>query len=115
VVPLFTERLVMIGRRGHPGLKARLTVESFAALSHLLVSLRGDAFGSVDNVLRELGHSRRIAITVPHFLAAPFIVGATDLVAVMAERVVRRLGDAAGVSVHELRSPCRHGLSAWRG
>jgi len=102
VVPLFTERLVMIGRRGHPGLKARLTVESFAALSHLLVSLRGDAFGSVDNVLRELGHSRRIAITVPHFLAAPFIVGATDLVAVMAERVVRRLGDAAGISVHEL-------------
>jgi DNA-binding transcriptional LysR family regulator len=102
MIPLFTERLVMISRRGHPVLKAELTVETFAALSHLLVSQRGDAFGSVDNVLRELGHSRRIAITVPHFLAAPFIVGATDLVAVLAERVVRRMGEAAGLSVHEL-------------
>jgi DNA-binding transcriptional LysR family regulator len=92
----------MIARRGHPAFKAELTVENFTALSHLLVSQRGDAFGSVDNVLRDMGHSRRIAITVPHFLAAPFIVGATDLVAVLAERVARRLADTAGLSVNEL-------------
>lgn len=102
VTPLFTERLVMIGRRGHPALKQRLSVENFAALSHLLVSPRGDAFGTVDSVLRELGHSRRIAITVPHFLAAPFVVGATDLVAVVAGRVALRLAETAELSVHEL-------------
>lgn len=102
VIPLFTERLVMISRRGHPALLDELSVEGFSALSHLLVSQRGDAFGSVDNVLRELGHSRRIAITVPHFLAAPFIVGATDLVAVLAERVVLRLAHPAQLSVYEL-------------
>jgi DNA-binding transcriptional LysR family regulator len=102
VTPLFSERLVMIGRQGHPALKHKLTVKDFAALSHLLVSPRGDAFGSVDNALRELGHSRRIAITVPHFLAAPFIVGATDLVAVVAERVALRLAEAAKLTIHEL-------------
>jgi DNA-binding transcriptional LysR family regulator len=102
VTPLFRERLVLIGRRDHPALKHKPTVEEFTALSHLLVSRRGDAFGSVDNALRELGHSRRIAITVPHFLAAPFIVGATDLVAVVAERVALRLAEAAGLSVYEL-------------
>lgn len=100
LTPLFTERLVMIGRRGHPKLNSELTAEGFAALSHLLVSQRGDAFGSVDSALREIGLSRRIAITVPHFMAAPFIVGETDLVAVMAERVARRLAEAAGVSIH---------------
>lgn len=102
VTPLFTERLVMIGRRDHPALKGELTLDGFTVLSHLLVSPRGDAFGSVDTALRELGRSRRIAITVPHFLAAPFIVGATDLVAVVAERVALRLGDAAGVTMREL-------------
>jgi len=100
LTPLFTERMVMIGRRGHPQLTSELTIEGFAALSHLLVSQRGDAFGSVDSALREMGLSRRIAITVPHFLAAPFIVGHTDMVAVMAERVARRLAEAAGVSIH---------------
>jgi DNA-binding transcriptional LysR family regulator len=102
VTPLFTERLVMIARHGHPALKGSLTLDEFTALSHLLVSPRGDAFGSVDNALRELGRSRRIAITVPHFLAAPFIVGATDLVAVVAERVALRVGEAAGVSMRQL-------------
>lgn len=101
VTPLFTERLVMIGRRDHPQLNGELTIEAFAALSHLLVSQRGEPFGSVDGALREMGLSRRIAITVPHFMAAPFIVAGTDLVAVMAERVARRLADAAGVAVYD--------------
>jgi DNA-binding transcriptional LysR family regulator len=102
LTPLFTERLVMIGRHDHPALAGELSLEGFAALTHLLVSQRGDAFGIVDSALREVGLSRRISITVPHFLAAPFIVGATDVVAVMAERVARRLAEAAGVSIYRM-------------
>jgi DNA-binding transcriptional LysR family regulator len=100
--PLFTERFVMIARTGHPGVRKNITLKAFASLSHLLVSQSGEAFGSVDQALREIGLSRRIAITVPHFLGAPFIVGATDLVAVMAERVARRLAETADISVHRL-------------
>src|SRR5262249_28652149 len=100
--PLFTERLVLIARRGHPALQRRLTLERFATLSHLLVAPSGDAYGSVDDVLREAGLSRHIAVTVPHFLAAPFIVGMTDVVAVMAERVTRTVAEAAGVEVFAL-------------
>jgi DNA-binding transcriptional LysR family regulator len=97
--PLFTERLVLIAKRDHPALRRRMTLERLAMLNHLLVSPSGDAFGSVDSVLREAGLSRRIAVTVPHFLAAPFIVGMTDLVAVMAERVARAVAGPAGVQV----------------
>ena len=93
---------MLIGRHNHPLLGGELSPEDFAALTHLLVSQRGDAFGIVDSRLREVGLSRRISITVPHFLAAPFIVGATDVVAVMAERVARRLAEAAGVSIYRM-------------
>ena len=102
LTPLFTERLVVISRQNHPGLARKLTLKRFVTFDHLLVSLKGDASGSVDEALGELGLARRIAITVPHFVAAPFIVGASDLVAVMAERVARRLAEAAGISIHEL-------------
>lgn len=96
---LFTERLVLIARRDHPALRGRLTLQRLARLDHLLVAPSGDAFGTVDGVLREAGFSRHIAVTVPHFLAAPFIVGMTDLVAVMAERVARAVAGPAGVQI----------------
>ena len=96
---LFTERLVLIARRDHPALRGRLTLQRLASLDHLLVAPSGDAFGSVDGVLREAGLSRHVAVTVPHFLAAPFIVGTTDLVAVMAERVARAVAAPARVQV----------------
>jgi DNA-binding transcriptional LysR family regulator len=99
--PLFTERLILIARKGHPALKKPPTLEALAELPHLLVSPSGEGFGIADEALREAGFSRRIAVTVPDFLAAPFIVGATDLVALLAERVARKLAQSAGLSLHE--------------
>ncbi len=99
--PLFTERFVLIARQGHPSLREKLTPETFAGLQYLLISPEGDPSGILDDVLREAGLSRRIALTVPHFLAAPFIVGATDLVALVAERVALKLAETAGIALHE--------------
>lgn len=101
LMPLFTERLVLIARKEHPALWKKLTPEAFAKLQYLLVSPGGGPFGLVDEALREAGLSRRIAVTIPHFLAAPFIIGATDLVALLSERVARQLAGAAGLAVHE--------------
>jgi DNA-binding transcriptional LysR family regulator len=102
VTTLFTETLVLVARTGHRAFREPLKPETYAKLQHLLVSPRGDTAGSVDQALREAGLTRRIAVTVPHFAAAPFIVGASDLVAVLPARVARRLAAAAGVAVHEL-------------
>jgi DNA-binding transcriptional LysR family regulator len=99
--PLFTERLILVARKGHPAFRKTLTLEALAELPHLLVSPSGEGFGIADEALREAGLSRRIAVAVPDFLAAPFIVGATDLVALLAERVARKLAQSAGLSLHE--------------
>jgi DNA-binding transcriptional LysR family regulator len=100
---LFDERLVCIAREGHPafaGGGSAMTPEEFAALPHLLITPRGDLTGPIDVALARHGLARRVAVAVPHFLSAPFAVGASDLVAVMAERMVARFAGAAGIVVH---------------
>ena len=49
-----------------------------------------------------LGLERRIVLSLPQFLVAPFVVADTDLVATLASRVARRFAAASlGICVHE--------------
>jgi DNA-binding transcriptional LysR family regulator len=102
-VPVLKERFVGIARRGHPGLKARpLTAKAYAALPHLLVSLRGDPKGLADEPLSQLGGlKRRVVMTVPHILAAPMIVANSDLVTLVAERIARRYASELNLVLFE--------------
>ena len=89
-LPVLKDRYIGIARRGHPGLKAKLTARAYAALPHLLFSPRGDPKGIVDEPLAQLSSvRRRIVMTIPHISAVPLIVARTDLVAVIAERIAR--------------------------
>ncbi|WP_051955849.1 LysR family transcriptional regulator [Beijerinckia mobilis] len=99
--PLFSDRLVLVARQGHPGLAQPLTVEAFAGLHYLLVSQSGDASGIVDDALREFGLERRVALTIPHFSAAPFLIAETDLVAMLPERIAKPLCAPASVTIHD--------------
>lgn len=99
--PLFSERLVLVARRGHPDLTRPLDARRFAELPHLLVTPQGDGTGSVDERLREQGLTRRIVLTLAHFGAAPGVIAASDLVAMLPERVARGLGLAAAIEIHD--------------
>ena len=95
-IPLFDERFVGIARAGHPGLQRRgkrwsVALEAFLDAPHVLVSPRGDARGAVDEALERLGRRRTVAATSPSFITVPFVVGAGDLLAVVAERAAQRL------------------------
>jgi len=107
--PLFSDRLVLVARKGHPDFTAPLTIAAFADLPQLLVSQRGDAAGIIDEALRELGLKRRIALTVPHFFAAPFLIEATDLVVLLPERLAHALRHAATTEIHA----CPIELTPW--
>jgi len=102
-LPLFEERFVGVVRRGHPALKrGRIALETFASTPHALVSLGGDPHGRVDEALAPLGLKRRVAMTVAHFLALPFVIGTTDMIGVLAERAAVRLADTAGLTLFPL-------------
>lgn len=92
---LFDERYVLIGRRNHPRLRAKITIEEFVRLEHVIVSLRGGDFSTpVDNVLAARGLHRNVVLSAASFLVASDIVSQSDFVALVPERLVRhRLGD----------------------
>ena len=73
VHPLFHEGFACIARRGHPAFAEGAGLETFAAASHLLVSPEGDRIGLVDLELAALGLKRRIVLSLPQFLVAPFV------------------------------------------
>ncbi len=89
---LFTERYVLAGRAGHPRLKRRPSVAQFCTLDHLIVSPDGGGFyGVTDEALADAGLSRRVVLSVPHFLFVMSVLASTDLVAMLPERLVRNV------------------------
>lgn len=96
---LFTERYVLVGRAGHPQLKKRPTLEQFCELDQVIVSPDGGGFqGVTDKALSQVGLTRRVVLSVPHFLFVRSVVESTDMVAMLPSRLVR---DARALEVVE--------------
>lgn len=89
--PLFDERYVLIGRRRHPRLNGKLSLEGYAQLEHVVVSPNGGRFATpVDEALAARGLKRHVVLSAASFLFVPEIVARTDFVALVPERLVRR-------------------------
>ena len=103
---LFDEHYVLIGRRDHPALRGRLSVEQFAALEHVIVSLDGGSFTTpVDDQLAALGLRRNVVLSAASFLAVPGIVAGSDFVALVPQRLVRDPGLALQIAACPLPVP----------
>lgn len=91
---LFEERYVLIGRKGHPRLRRKLTATQFARLEHVVVSLRGGDFSTpVDDMLAALGVRRNVVLSAASFLFVPDMVAHSDLVALVPRRLVQDRAD----------------------
>lgn len=90
---LVRDRLVCVVRKRHP-IGATISLERYAKLSHILVA-PGETEGSaMDAVLARAGLTRRVAISVPHFLVALFVVATTDHALTIPERLVEATSPA---------------------
>ncbi len=109
---LFDEKFVCVVRKGHPLVRSKLTLARFAGAAHALISPRGREGSFVDDALARLGLSRRVAVAVPHFLVAPHVVAASDLILTVAARVAELLTAPLGLVVLEPpRELCLEGFS----
>lgn len=77
---LWDETFACVLRRDHPAARGRFDLARYLALPHLLVAPRGRPGSAIDDQLARSGHRRRIVLMVPHFLVAPHVVAASDLV-----------------------------------
>jgi DNA-binding transcriptional LysR family regulator len=87
--PVYTRRFISVSRT-----QRKLTLQSFLAADHVLVSPQGNEGGYVDDALRLAGQKRRVAVTVPGFLAALSLVQSSDLLATLPDDIVHALAPA---------------------
>ena len=88
---LLTGRLVCILSTTHPHAGRQLSLRTFVETPHVRVMYPGtERQGSIDTILHSRGLSRRIAVTVPHYLTIPAIVAKSNLLGVVPEEMARR-------------------------
>ncbi|HEX6245931.1 MAG TPA: LysR substrate-binding domain-containing protein, partial [Polyangiales bacterium] len=102
---LSKDRFVVVARKGNPHTAGRLTLKRYLEAPHALVAPGGVPRGRVDDLLAERGLSRRVALSVPHFLVAPHFVAESDLLLTLAERVARRYAPLLDLELHPLPLP----------
>jgi DNA-binding transcriptional LysR family regulator len=94
--PLYTEDFVVAARKGHPFL-ADPSIDAYCAASHVVVSTTGDTGTFVGEMLSAQGRSRRVQLTVPHFIVAVSVIAETDLIASLPRRTLERYARRFGI------------------
>ncbi len=106
-VTLYHETFVCLYDAQACGIKPPLSLDDYTALPHILVSLRGEPFGHVDELLQAVGRRRNIVYTTPHFLAVPFLLHGFRAVSALPRRLAENCADAAGLAVCALPLPSK--------
>ena len=70
-------------------------------MKHCLITILGAGPGYVDELLAEQGLQREIAIHIPHFLAASYIVADSNFIVTLPRRLVLLLSDNKRISIAE--------------
>lgn len=99
---LWKEDFACVVRRGSPAARGAFDLARYVSLRHLLVAPRGLPGSPVDDLLARKGHTRTIALTVPHFLVAPHIVASTDLVWTAPIRLARSFAEQLPLTVRDV-------------
>jgi DNA-binding transcriptional LysR family regulator len=99
---LFRDRFVCLVDPRNPRLRdGALTLDDLAALPHAKPEFGGGHTTPAERLLDELGVEREVRITAAGWLTLPFLVAGTDLVAIVPERLARRVAETAHALVVE--------------
>ncbi|HKX46113.1 MAG TPA: LysR family transcriptional regulator, partial [Planctomycetota bacterium] len=96
---LYDDHFDCLVRSAHPRIGRQLDLETYLREGHVLASPRSRRGGIVDRALQAQGVARRVHVIVPHFVAAPFVVAETDLVATLPRGVARPFAKMLGLRV----------------
>jgi DNA-binding transcriptional LysR family regulator len=96
---LFEQRFVCVVRADHPRIRSRLTLKQFTAEEHIVVTASATGHWILDRTLEQHGIRRTVALRLPDFLGVGTIVGASDLLVTVPERLGRLMQQAAQVKM----------------
>lgn len=88
---LFRQRFVCLAGSAHPavagGEPRALTLAQFEAADHAVITSSGAAPRVVERAIERLGLQRRVAMEIPSFLGAAFVVEHTDMLITIPQRL----------------------------
>lgn len=94
---IYQDRLVVAVRSGHPWCRSPLGVKRFAEGVHVIVSRRGRLRDPIDSMLETLGCRRDVAASLPSSTVAMTAVQASNMAAVIPERMCGPLAKRLGL------------------
>lgn len=84
---MFKQSFVCVVGADHPRIKDALSLRQFEAEDHVVVSASGAAPLIIEREIARQGIKRRIALQIPNFLGAAFVVEHTDLIITIPKRL----------------------------
>ncbi|HEY4374066.1 MAG TPA: LysR family transcriptional regulator [Burkholderiales bacterium] len=84
---LFEQKYVCMLRQGHAQIGDSVSMKAFIAARHAIVNAEGTGHGMVETMFERAGLAPEMVVRLPHFLAAPMVVAATDLVATVPQKL----------------------------
>ncbi|MDB5796848.1 MAG: LysR family transcriptional regulator [Paucimonas sp.] len=89
---VYSGHYLCVMRRDHPLAHKELTLDTYCAADHLLVSFSGRAFAVIDDLLAQIGRERKILLTVNQFFTAGRVVANSDLLTVLPRHLIAATG-----------------------
>ena len=95
-----TDQYLVIASQDHPRVRNQLDLAGYLHERHVVVTPWNETSGAIDHVLDGMGLQREVAVQLPTVMAAPFIVGATELLMTVPGHAARTLQQVAGVELY---------------
>jgi DNA-binding transcriptional LysR family regulator len=98
--PLFSDRVVVMARKGHPAIRRELDLDTYLRQDHILVSSRRLGPSLVDAELNRGGRKRRIVLRCQHYFAACQVVSETDMLLTIPQHYAETLNAGFNNRLH---------------
>jgi DNA-binding transcriptional LysR family regulator len=99
---LYRDEFVCLVRSDHPRAKGAISVKQFAEMRHAVVSSAGTGHeAAVERAFAAQKQHRRVALTIPHFMALPIIVARTNYIVTVPRRLALAFEGFPGIRIVE--------------
>ena len=98
--PLFSDRIVVVARAGHPAIGRELDIDTYLSQDHILVSSRRYGPSLVDAELNRKGKKRQIVLRCQNYFAACRVASETNMLLTMPEHYAEMLNSGFENRLH---------------
>jgi DNA-binding transcriptional LysR family regulator len=99
---LYDDQYVVVARPGNRLLERGLTLDRYVSASHIVVMFESKPPVILESALASLGITRKVALSVPMYLAGLAAAATTDHLLTIHERLALRFAPQFGLEIHPL-------------